>query len=166
MANLFKINERLFEALENQFIVDDEGEIFEGEEFKQKLEDLKLEQAEKIEGYALYIQSIDKDVDLIKEKKKIINERLDRDIKALESKKQWLIGNLNATLQGEKFKSDYVAISYRKSHSVDILKPESIPMEFYRVKSEIDKALIKKALQGGINVEGAELKENQNIQIK
>ena len=166
MANLFKINERLFEALENQFIVDEQGEIFEGEEFKQKLEDLKLEQAEKIEGYALYIQSIDKDVSLIKEKKKAITERLDRDIKALESKKLWLLNRLTGTLRGVPFYSTLVSISWRKSHSVDILKPESIPMEFYRVKSEIDKALIKKALQGGINVEGAELKENQNIQIK
>lgn len=57
-------------------------------------------------------------------------------------------------------------LSFRKSTSVNITDERAIPGEFIEIKTSIKKAEVKAALAGGIEVPGAELIENQNLQIR
>ncbi|MBR7085696.1 MAG: siphovirus Gp157 family protein, partial [Oscillospiraceae bacterium] len=81
----------------------------------------------------------------------------------VESLKKWLV----FALEGEKFTTARVAISYRKSVSVQV--DESLLDKKYmkeKVTYTPDKIALKKALQAGENIEGAYLEEKPNIQIK
>ena len=61
-----------------------------------------------------------------------------------------------------------VAYSFRKSKQVVITDEDSIPPMYIKTKVENapDKTAIKKAIEGGETVTGAQVVENQNIQIK
>ena len=62
----------------------------------------------------------------------------------------------------------YTKISFRKSESIEITDEESIDKQFIKEKisTTIDKTAIKKAIKDWLEVKGAELKTNNNLQIK
>ena len=75
-------------------------------------------------------------------------------------------------LQGEKFKTEKVAISWRKSEQVQV-DDENFMLwakeqnAFLRWKEpEVDKVALKDAIKSGVEVPYARLVENQSIQIK
>lgn len=76
----------------------------------------------------------------------------------------WLTGVLN----GQKFFTNKVAISFKKSTQVVMMDDAVIPLEFRKEKVEVtpDKNGIKKALNDGAIIPGFSLKENTNISIK
>lgn len=74
-------------------------------------------------------------------------------------------------MNGEKFKTDRVQISWRRSEQVETdadfmlwAKEHSAYLRFK--EPEVDKAALKDALKSGIEVPGAHLVENNNIQIR
>ena len=74
-------------------------------------------------------------------------------------------------LNGEKFKTDRVEISWRGSEQVqtdeDFILWALENNAYLRFKEpEVDRAALKDALKQGIEVPHAVLVENQNIQIK
>lgn len=65
-----------------------------------------------------------------------------------------------------KVELDVSTISFRKSTEVSIYDPDVVPSQYLKVETCIDKQKIKDDLKMGIDVPGASLKENRNLQIK
>ena len=68
----------------------------------------------------------------------------------------------------EKIESDLVRLSFRKSESVEVEDEELISDEYKNTKEvvTVDKVKLKAALKEGSIILGAELKTNNNLQIK
>ena len=136
------------------------GEIIDPE----KLESLQMEREKKLEGVALYVKNLKADLGALKAEKDAFAEREKQTKAKIESLSKWLLGALN----GEKFKTPKVAITFRKSEAVEITDESALPKEYVREKIETapDKVAIKEALKSNFQVPGAVLVTNKNIQIK
>lgn len=122
-----------------------------------------MQRDEKIENVALYYKNITSDVEQFKAEENKLAERREREEKKAEVLKKFLSEQLN----GEKFKTIRVEISFRKSERVDIIDSSAIPAEYMVVKDPTpDKTKIKKAIKDGTTIDGAEISSHSNIQIK
>ena len=129
------------------------------------LDALSMARDEKIENVALWIKNLVAEAKAIREEEKSLAERR----KAAENKAESLEKYLEQTLSGEKFSTAKVAISYRKSKAVEIADEATfIKAGAYLVPQDpkIDRKAISDALKTGAIVNGAELVERNNIQIK
>ena len=74
---------------------------------------------------------------------------------------------LTTALAGEKFETTKVRLSFRKSESLEISEGADIPAEYLKQKDpDIDKVELKKAVKAGLVLDGVQLVEKQNLQIK
>lgn len=154
MASLYEINEEILNCVDTET-----GEIIDPE----KLSQLQMDFDDKVEGIALWIKDLLSDAAAIKAEKDKLNERQ----KVCENKAKSLKEYLSGYLAGEKFETPRVAISYRKSESVNVSDIGKIPDEYLKRKDpEPDKTAIKAAIKSGQIIDGAEIVVNQNIQIK
>ena len=97
------------------------------------------------------------------EKKKKLADRQ----RTSENKAKSLKEYLSRFVNGEKFKTPRVSISWRKSESVSVDDINSVPDKFLKYSDPApDKTAIKKAIKSGEDVPGAHLIEGKNIQIK
>ena len=118
---------------------------------------------EKVEGIACWIKELTAYAKAVKEEKDKLAERHKAAENRVENLKQYLMHVLN----GQKFKTPKVTISYGKSVSVDAPDWRVVPEAYLKTKDpELDKTAIKKALQEGLSVPGASLVEKQHIRIK
>ena len=155
MANLYEINEQLLNLTDSET-----GEIEDWSAF----EALQLARDEKIENIALYHKNMLAEAAALKAEEKSFAERRKR----AENKAGSLKRYLDSALQGQKFNTVKVAISYRKSTSVEVDETK-LPANWLReipASYVVDKVEIAKALKAGETIEGATLKESNNIQIK
>ena len=150
-------------------LIEDEGRIINAETGEllppSVLDELTMERDAKIENIALYIKNLTAEADAIKAEKK----RLDERIKGKEKKAAWLTSYLASSLNGEKFETSRVAVSYRKSEVVEYTGDlNDLSDRFIRRKEtvELDKTALKAALKEGIKIAGASLIKKQNVQIK
>lgn len=154
---LFEIDKRILETVDTET-----GEIIDLE----RLEQLQMERDKKIEGIACWIKNLESDADALKAQKQAFADRQ----KAAENKAASLKQFLAQYLAGQKFTAPTVAISFRKSESVqidDIHAIADFSADYVKYpEPTADKTAIKKALKEGIAVPGARLVENNNIQIK
>jgi hypothetical protein len=103
---------------------------------------------------------------------------IDEEIKRLQDLKkvrqntmQRLKDVLSTTMQSfdiPEIQTPTLKVNFRKSSSVEILDEDKIPAEFVTIKQTktVRKVDIKKAIKEGREIEGAQLVENQNLQIK
>ena len=155
MASLYEINEHLLNLTDSET-----GEITDWSAF----EALQLARDEKIENIALYHKNLLAEAAALKAEEKSFAERRKRAENKAESLKRYL----DSALQGQKFTSTKVAISYRKSTSVEVDETK-LPANWLReipATHVVDKVEIARALKAGETVEGATLITNNNIQIK
>lgn len=165
MASLYEIDSNILAVLHGGFVVDEEtGEIlFDAGD----LEALEAERGAKLESIACFIKNLDADAAALKAEEKALAERR----QAKERKAQRLREYLAASMQQAeqtRFETARCALSFRKSESVEILDAEVLPADLVNIKQTIapDKAAIKKLLKAGEVVEGAQLVERQNLQVK
>ena len=163
MANLFDISRSLVAAWD--LAVDPEtGEI--SEEGMAAIEQLQMDQQTKRENIACWVKNLRSDAEAIKAEAKAMTDRA----KSCERKADSLMHYLAADLNGEKFQTAKVAVSWRKSVSVEIDDAElsELPEQYIRCKTVIepDKTAIKDALKAGEIIEGCRLVEKNNINIK
>ena len=152
--NLYEINNEILECVDAET-----GEIFDEE----KYDALSMERDAKMENILLWIKNLNADIDALKNEKKSFEER----IKSATNKRDSLKNYIASVLEGNKFKTDRVSVTWRKSESVEITDIDSIPDELLKYREpEADKTEIKKLLKLGHDIEGAELITNNNIQIK
>lgn len=155
---LFNINKAI---LEFDYEIDEEtGEILNAE----ALDALQLAREEKIEGVGLWIKNLQAEAEAVKKEKDAMAERQRR----LEKKAESLKDYLAYALQGEKFSTPRIAMSWRKSESVLIPDEALLDDRFVNITmiKKPDKKLIKDTLKAGREVPGAELVTKQNLQIK
>lgn len=94
-------------------LVDPEtGELLDFDKFAE----LSIERDKKIENMACWVVNMTAEAKAIREQEKILAERR----KALENKSDRLKDYLDKILCGEKFKTAKVAVSYRKTTSVEV----------------------------------------------
>ena len=126
------------------------------------LDELRIERDIKIENIGLYIKNLVSEAERIKEEEMALHERR----KVKENKAERLKKYLSDALDGNKFETAKIAMSFRRSTSVDIEDTDKLPKELCSVTITPDKAAIKTALLSGAQIEGARLIEKQNLQIK
>lgn len=157
--NIYEIDNAMFSLIDEET-----GEIKDYEAF----EELQMQKEEKIENTALWYKNLVAESKAIREEEKALAERR----KSLENKAENLKNFVNRTLNGNKFSTSKVAISYRKSTAVEV-DDEFID---YAMKNNNDlltykqpepnKTVIKGMLQGGFDIPHAELVERNNMSIK
>lgn len=156
--NLYEINEKLelgFDA--------ETGEILDTE----YLDKLAMERDSKIENIALWIKNLKSEAEALKAEKDVFAQRQ----KSAENKMEQLKKYIANVLGGEKFKTEKVSISYRKSESVEVEDMRKL-MDFgdesfiKYAEPTANKTAIKAAIKSGIEVPGVRLTENNNMQIK
>lgn len=141
----------------------DTGEITDFE----ALDNLTMAREEKIENIAMWIKNLSAESKAIRDEEKSLAERRH----SAESKAESLEKYLEQTLSGEKFSTAKVAIGYRKSTAVNIADEEAFtktacPSYLVYQPAKIDRKAIAEALKSGAVIEGAELVERNNMQIK
>ena len=131
------------------------------------LESVQIASEEKIIATAMYIRRLDALNKAKKETIQDLQERVSADSKRIEALK-WLMTKAMDSLQYTEVKSPEVTLRFRKSSSVEITDSESLPEQFLRTKTvvEPDKTAIKNALKAGEKIQGAQLVESRNLQIK
>lgn len=154
MATLYEIDEKILNCVDMET-----GEIIDVE----RLGQLQLAREDKVEGIALWIKNLLSDVDAIKSEE----EKLAQRRKANENKAKNLKEYLSKFLNGQKFKTPKVSISYRKSESVEVTDLSKLDDDYLKfAEPTVDKTKVKKALKAGTVLQGVSLVENQNIQIR
>lgn len=149
-------------------LVDPEtGELLDYEKFAQ----LQMAREAKLENMAMWVKNLKAEADAIKAEKKNLEARQ----QAAENKAKRLQEYLTEALGGEKFKTARVVVSYRKSASVEVTD-EAAVIEWMEhngydryvkyAAPSVSKTDVKKVLDCGVKIPGAELVERQNVQIK
>lgn len=153
--NLFELNQAVRDF---ELEIDEEtGEILNAD----ALDSLELERDTKIENIALWIKNLKAEAEAVKKQKEAFYSRE----KALTNKAERLKEYLANNLMGEKFKTERVVLSWRKSQAVEVDDTFS-DERFIRYEPKISKSEIKDALKSGEVIEGARLIENNSLQIK
>lgn len=161
---LFDIDERLAACvkLDESRVVDTESdEIIDLE----AIAALEMERDKKIENLGCWYKNLLAEAEALKAQKNAFAERE----KAKKAKAESLKGFLGRYLNGKKFETAKVAMSFRKSEAVefDAKCIGDVPEEFLKFKDpELDKVAVKKAIKAGETVPGCELVQRQNLQIK
>lgn len=156
--NLYEIKQEFEKAIEE--CVDMEtGEIIN----PARLDELNMVLTDKRENVALYIKNLSAEVKAIDEEAKNLTNRK----RVLNNKVEGLKKYLADNLEGHKFETAKVVVSFRKSEQLEINSTEHIPAE-YLISQEpkIDKAALKKSIKQGAVINGVQIITKQNIQIK
>ena len=154
---LYEIDRQILECIDEET-----GEIIDVE----KWDSLNMEYNQKIEYLACLFKNQRAEAEALKAEKQAIADRQ----RVAENKAESLKNFLSYELAGKKFSTSKVAISFRKSESVQINDINAIAefdTGYLKYKEpEADKTAIKKALKDGIAIPGVELVQGNNIQIK
>lgn len=152
--NLYEIDNAITACVDEET-----GEIIDLE----KLNELLMERDTKIEKVAFWIKNLDALASSIKSERDALDKRMKLTENKTKSLREWL-GN---ALDGQKFETSRVAVSFRKSEMTEV--DESV-LDKKWCKEKItytpDKTAIKNAIKAGQTVDGARLVTRKNIQIK
>ena len=143
-----------------QIPVNEDGEILD-EGLSIALDSLILERNAKIENIALWIKNLKAEAEAVKTEK----DKLQKREKSLSNLADRLKEYLSQNLNGEKFSTPRVVLSWRKSTAVEVDDTFS-DERFIKYEPKISKSDIKDALKSGEIIEGARLIENNSLQIK
>lgn len=159
---LYEIDEKITEAFDRA-INAETGEILDAQAFAE-LDSLQIMRDEKIEGVLLYVKNLSAEETALKAEKQAFEARQKQVANKIESLKRYISGVLN----GEKFKTAKVSVTWRKSEAAeytgDVLE---LPEDCRTYKEPtVNKTELKKRLKAGEVIPGAELVVRNNIQIK
>ena len=134
----------------------------------EQLEALQMERDGKIENLALAWKNMSAEAKAIKDEIDNLTKRMKTVQNAAERAKSYL----EFVLNGEQFKSAKVAVSYRKTKSVDTTE-DFVPWAYEHAQNllrmkepEPNKAEVKKAIEAGEDIPFASIVEKKSIQIK
>lgn len=151
--NIYEIDQAIMDCVDMET-----GEVIDIDAMKA----LQMEREKKVENVACWIKQLDAEAKAIREEEKTLAARR----KVNENKIDRLKDYLTEALQGQKFETARVKISYRRSTAVDIPDPNKVPAAWFRCKYEVATSDIKEALKKGETVPGAQLVETISMQIK
>jgi len=180
LGTLYEIDERL-RALETIGIDTETGEVAETQEdFERMYDEIEMDLNAKIENTIKFIKNIRIDALAIKDEERKLKERREGKEKfaqRLQDRLDYYIKkrifnpsdkDYENKVNKYKFETPSVYLSYRKSTKVNVINQDKIPKEYIKTKEEtsVDKVKIKKSILSGINVDGVELCNELNMQIK
>ncbi len=152
--NLFEINKEIMDCVDT-----DTGELLDEEKFNA----LQLSLEDKLEGLGCWIKNLEAEAVALKAEEEAFKDRRQHIERKIADKKKYLTNFLN----GQKFESPKVKISFTRSSPLEIAKGTVIPKEYMRYKDpEVDKVKLKKAVKEGLQLEGVQIVERLNLQIK
>jgi hypothetical protein len=162
---LYEIKQELLNCVaipnSDNFVNEETGEVID----IAAIEKLKMAKNEKIENIALWIKDLKADAEALKKEKQAFAARQ----AAAEAKAESLKNYLSYALEGEKFSTERVAITYRNSDSVQYEPSHllDIPAKFLKYSEpSVDKTAVKQALKAGGTVPYCRIESKKNIQIK
>jgi hypothetical protein len=161
--NIYQIqNEYLL--LINQ-IIDNGGEVTPQQELNLQITKNQLQ--DKGTNYAFVIKKLDAECDIIDAEIKRLTELKKVRQNACERLKN-NISHAMHTFEVDKIESPLIKLSFRKSQSVNVSDVNSLPSEYKTIKvtESADKMKIKQALLNGEKIEGCEIINSKNLQIK
>ena len=161
--NIYQIqNEYLL--LINQ-IIENGGEVTPQQELNLQITRDQLQ--DKGTNYAFVIKKLDAECDIIDAEIKRLSELKKVRQNACERLKS-NISHAMHTFEVDKIESPLIKLSFRKSQSVNVADVNSLPSEYKTIKvtESADKMKIKQALLNGEVIEGCEIINSQNLQIK
>lgn len=180
--NLYEIDARL-KALEELGIDTETGEVIQTqEEFNELFDEIQLDLNTKIENTVCFIKNLNADIDAIKnEQQKLMQRRKQKENLAERLKNrindyitlQYTDEEGNVDTKGlnkYKLESPRMKLSYRKSDKVIVNDLSLVPSEFIKehkiTEDDVKKSDIKNLLKQGNTIDGVELLESVNMQIK
>jgi hypothetical protein len=159
--NLYTIDATIEEVIEKGCSVDENGEFYEFDD----LRELEIKREDKINNTVYFLKNTEAMIKALKDEEKILADRR----KILENKASRVKMFLNRFLEvGKKLETPRFKIGWRKSETVEIIDSSFLSSEYAKRETTIkpDKKAIKQALKAGKNINGVELKTNNNLQIK
>lgn len=162
--NLFEIDDKITACVklnDAQAVDTETGEVIDLE----AIAALEMERDEKLENLGCWYKQLLAEADALKTLKTAYAEREKSKRNKAESLKTYLADYLN----GKKFETDKVAMSFRKSEAVEFDSQYllCVPDEYLKFKApELNKTAVKKAIKAGETVPGCELVVKNNLQIK
>ena len=154
MRSIFDIDDDILACVDIET-----GEIID----EAKLEALQIERDAKIEGVAMWKKENDAQAAAIGEEIRKLQDRK----RACENRSDSLKRYLANALNGQKFKSPRVSISYRSSDAVIVDDITQLSDEYLKhPEPEASKTAIKDALKAGKAVPGAHLETNVNLIVR
>lgn len=161
MASLYDIDQQILDCIDPET-----GEIIDVE----RLEQLQIDRNAKIENVALWVKNLTADVNAYKAEKDSFAKKEKQAKAKIESLKKWL----TAALNGQSMNTTRVNVSFRKSKAVEIYDPDFFAWCTVNGRNDLlnwddpkpNKTAIKHELERGEEIDGAEIVEKQNIQIK
>ena len=120
---------------------------------------------EKLEAYAMVIKNIESDVEGIKSEEKRLAERRKIMENGITRMKQAIAETLQNSGQ-DKVKTEKFTFSFRKSSKVEVSDIDSLPEKFVKIERTVSRSELTQALKSGEQIEGAQLVENQSLQIR
>lgn len=157
-----EIDERLLDLVDPET-----GEIADVAAF----ESLQMERSAKVEGMALWVLQLKDDAETLAAE----IERLQGRKRAAENRAASLKSYLFYILNGEKYKTPLVSVSYRNSTAVNVVDKTAVidwaeatgHDEVMRyAEPEISKAEIKKLIESGVEVKGATIEQNVSTIVR
>ena len=159
---IYEIDQKLMELVDPET-----GELLDYEAFAT----LQMEREDKIENMGLWVKELDAESAAIKREIDNLNERK----KAAEKKADSLKRYLSVILNGEKFKTPRLAVSFRSSLKTEI-QDETACLEWLEENGHdncikyaapvISKDSVKAIVKSGILVPGVRLVENRTAVVK
>lgn len=151
---LYEIDEQILGCIDAET-----GEIIDAD----MLNALQIERDAKIENVALWIKDLKAEAEAYKAEKQAFEKRQKTCENRADSLKQWLAAALN----GERFKTTRCDVSFRTVKSVNVTDVFALDSKFVKFSDPTaDKTAIKKAIEAGETVDGAELIERKTVTIK
>lgn len=160
--NLYEIKAEILRAMDEAVDLET-GEITDTVAYA-ALDALEEAKEEKIENILLWVKNLNAEAAALKAEKQAYADRQSRAERKAESLKRYVEG----ALAGEKFKTTRVQVSWRKTTSceVDDGAEWSLPDEYVKVTTSVDKTALTKALKAGQEFDCARLVQKQSMSIK
>ena len=141
--------------------IDEDGVIID-EELMKRLDELEMEQKQKVDNCIKFYKSRKALADALKEEKLALAKRQ----QVAENEAERMKDYLTYCLAGSKWESVAGKISYRSSKSIEIDDISVIPEIYLHYEPKADKGLIKQAFESGEFINGAHMEEKTNTIIK
>jgi hypothetical protein len=148
-----------------QQLIDLDGELT--TELEEQLTINREQLENKGRAYSFVIKDMETEIDIIDAEMARLNQLKERRVKAADKLKE-RVKDAMLLFGITEIKSPTLKINFRKSESVEVDNIELLESDYKVTKTTVsaDKVKIKAAIKEGVNVNGAVLVENNNLQIK
>lgn len=153
--NLYEINSQILDCIDQET-----GEVMDID----RLEELNMAKAEKVDNIACWVKNLEADVAAFEAQEKAFADRKAAAKRKIDSLKHYLTDALG----GQNFSSDRCAVSFRRSKAVCVLDEAAVPAEYMTEMTTRtpNKTAIAALLKTGTAVPGFELVERVNPSVK